>query len=246
MRELIETGHVYIAMPPLYGIMKNKERIYLYSDEQLNEMVKLADENNMQIAAHAIGDKALDQLLDAYSLLNDKNNSKRHGVVHCQVTRKDQLQRIIDMHLHVYAQSIFLNTDIHFINDRLSTDLSNTSYNWKTLMDNGVTVSNGSDSPVELPEVMKGIECAITRSPVNDNLVYLPDQAFTIEQAINSYTINSAYASFEENKKGLIKPGYLADFVLLDNSPFDCDIKQIHKINVKETYLNGKCVYKKD
>lgn len=220
--------------------------LLLFTDEQLNEIIKLADENDMQIAVHAIGDKALDQLLNAYGLLKDKNNTKRHGVVHCQVSRKDQLERITDMHLHVYAQSLFLDTDVYFINDRLSSDLADTSYSWKTLMDKGITISNGSDAPVEMPEVMKGIECAITRSPINNDLVYLPDQSFTVKQAIDSYTTNSAYASFDENKKGLIKPGYLADFVLLDGDPFNCDSKQIHKIKVKETYLNGKCVYRKD
>ena len=223
--------------PDNYGLL-------LYTDEQLNEIVKLADENNMQIATHAIGDKALDQLLNAYSLLNNKSNTKRHGVVHCQISRKDQLQRLIDMHMHIYAQSLFLDTDTYFIKDRISESLSDTSYSWKTLMDGGLIISNGSDSPVELPEVMKGIECAISRSPVDDDIVYLANQALTIEEAINSYTINSAYASFEEKTKGLIEQGYLADFVILDNNPFSCDMKQIHNIKVKETYLNGICVYK--
>ena len=221
----------------------NNHGLLIHSDEELNEFIQLAHNNNIQVATHAIGDKAVDQLLNAYSKVIKNDNKLRHGLVHCQVTRSDQLQRMIDMKLHIYAQSIFLNTDVYFLKDRLSDNLLNTSYSWKTLLDNGLIVSNGSDSPVEIPDVLKGIECAITRKPIDSNDIYLPDQAFTVKQALDSFTINGAIASFDENNKGLIKQGYLADFVVLDNNPFTINSNDIHNIKVLNTYLGGKCVY---
>jgi predicted amidohydrolase YtcJ len=88
-------------------------------------------------------------------------------------------------------------------------ELAKTSYCWKTLMDQGVTVSNGSDAPVELPDVMAGIQCAVTRKTLNGEKEYLPEEAFSMEEAIDSYTIQGARASFEENKKGRIQKGML-------------------------------------
>ena len=72
---------------------------------------------------------------------------------------------------------------------------------------------------------------------------YLPEQAFSVKEALDSFTINSAKASFEEDHKGLIKDGYLADFVVLEEDPFTVDPKKIHEIKVKATYLGGQCVY---
>ena len=217
----------------------------IYSDEAINEMVDYANRNNMQIAIHAIGDKCLDQALNALekALDNNPRNDHRHGIVHCQISRKDQLEKMIDMKLNIYAQSIFLDYDNHIVESRVGKELASTSYNWKTLMDNGLNVSNGSDAPVEIPDVLKGIQCAITRTSLDGVGPYLIDQAFSVKEAIDSFTINGAISSFEEDRKGLIKQGYLADFVVLNNNPFEVDKYQIHKIKVLNTYLNGKCVF---
>ncbi|MBQ1878736.1 MAG: amidohydrolase family protein, partial [Erysipelotrichaceae bacterium] len=147
--------------------------------------------------------------------------------------------------LHVYAQSVFLDYDNHIVTPRVGEKLASTSYSWKTLMNNGVIISNGSDAPVELPDVLKGIECAVTRTSLDGTGPYLKDQAFSVRQAIDSFTINGAIGSFEEDIKGKIKSGYLADFVILDRDPFETDPKEIHTINVLETYISGKCVYRK-
>ncbi|MBO6061966.1 MAG: amidohydrolase family protein, partial [Clostridia bacterium] len=170
----------------------------------------------------------------------------RHGIVHCQVSRVDQLERISRLGLHVYAQSIFLDYDNHIVEKVLDPSLVKTSYNWKTLMDLGVSVSNGSDCPVELPDAMRGIECAVTRTSLDGTGPYLPEQAFTVNEAIDSFTSRSAEASFEENEKGLIKKGYLADFVILGSDPFKSVHRSLHSIPVISTYLAGKQVYGKE
>ena len=223
----------------------NTSGFCLYTDELMNEMVDYANSNNVQVAIHAIGDKCLDQVLNALekALINNPRKDHRHGIVHCQISRKDQLDKMIEMKLNIYAQSVFLDYDNHIVEKRVGKDLASTSYNWKTLMDKGLNVSNGSDAPVEIPDVLKGIECAITRTSLDGTGPYLIDQAFTVKQAIDSFTINGAISSFEEKYKGLIKEGYLADFVVLESNPFETIEHDIHNIKVLNTYLGGKCVF---
>ena len=217
----------------------------LLSDGQMSAMVSYAHAQGMQIAIHAIGDACLDQVLNAFAhaLQEQPRTDHRHGVVHCQVSRPDQLRRIHDLDLHVYAQSVFLDYDNHIIHRLLPPELAASSYSWKTLLNSGVSVSNGSDCPVELPDVMEGIECAVTRRSLDGTGPYLPDEAFTVQEALDSYTIHSAKASFDENRKGRIQAGYLADFVVLGQDPFETNVRELHRIPVLATYLGGQCVY---
>ena len=217
----------------------------LFADAHMNAMVSYAHRNGMQVAIHAIGDACLDQVLNAVELALRETPRADHrpGVVHCQVTRPDQLRRIAALGMHVYAQSIFLDYDNHIVTKLLSPELAASSYNWKTLLRAGVSVSNGSDCPVELPDVMEGIECAVTRCSLDGTGPYLPQEAFTVQEALDSFTIRSAEASFEETVKGRIAEGYLADFVILGADPFEAEPAQIHSIPVLATYLGGRCVY---
>ena len=147
------------------------------------------------------------------------------------------------MNLHVYAQSIFLDYDLHIVQERVGEELANSSYSWKTLMNKGVTVSNGSDCPVELPDVMAGIQCAVTRCDLKGNGPYLPHEAFTVQEALDSFTKMGAKASFEESIKGQITPGMLADFVVLGENPFTADAQKLKDIPILSTYLGGKKVF---
>ena len=217
----------------------------LYPPAVLEEMIRCAHEHGMQVAVHAIGDQCLDEVLDATekALREHPRTDHRHGIVHCQITRPDQLERIRDLGLHVYAQSIFLDYDNHIVEKRAGKALAATSYHWKTLADMGVSVSNGSDCPVERPDVMTGIECAVTRTSLDGTGPYLPDQAFTVREALDSFTLRGAEASFEEKTKGRIVPGYLADFTVLSENPFETDPFRLHGIRVDGCWLGGKRVY---
>ena len=217
----------------------------LFSDAHMNAMVSYAHRHGMQVAIHAIGDACLDQVLNAVELAlqEQPRADHRHGVVHCQASRPDQLERIARLNMHVYAQSIFLDYDNHIVGKVLTPQLAASSYSWKTLMQKGVSVSNGSDCPVELPDVMEGIQCAVTRCSLDGTGPYLPGEAFTVQEALDSFTIRSAEGSFEENSKGRIAKGYLADFVVLGADPFETEPTAIHQIPVLATYLGGICVY---
>ena len=218
--------------------------IPVYSKELMEDMISYANKNHMQVAVHTIGDACLDWVLGAYekALEEFPRDDHRHGIVHCQIMRPDQWKKIEELRLHVYAQTIFLDYDINIVKERVGEELANTSYCWKTLMKNGVPVSNGSDSPVELPDVMAGIQCAVTRRTLNGAKEYLPEEVFTIKEAIDSYTIQGAKASFEETKKGMIQQGMFADFVVLDANLFEIELEKIKDVKITATYLNGERV----
>lgn len=216
----------------------------VFTAEQFDELIGCAHAHGMQVAVHCIGDACLDLVLDAIEKAQATNPraDTRHGIVHCQITRSDQLRRIARMKLHIYAQSIFLDYDIHIVRERAGDELAQSSYSWKTLLDTGATVSNGSDCPVEYPDVMAGIQCAVTRRDLKGRGPYLPDQAFAVREALDSFTKAGAYASFEENIKGQIKPGMLTDFVVLGADPFRTAPDKLKDIPILQTWLGGEMV----
>ena len=224
----------------------SKIGIPVYSKEELNAMFNYAHKNDMQIAIHAIGDGILDWILEAYEtvLKQYPKNNHRHGVVHCQITRKDQLEKFKDMQLHAYVQPVFIDYDNHIVESRVDPETAKTSYNFKTLNDY-TSMSSGSDCPVEYPDVLKGIQLAMTRTSLDGTGPYLLEQALSVNEAIDSFTKQAAYASFEENIKGELKVGMLCDFVVLENSIEHTYINAIKDIQILSTYVNGKEVYKR-
>ncbi len=219
--------------------------VQVFTQDELNEMVDYASSHGMQVAIHSIGDKSADMIIEAYerTLTRHPRTDHRHGIVHCQITRPDILDKFKELELQAYIQSIFLDYDIMIVEERVGHERAQTSYAFKTLFDVS-HASNGSDCPVELPDVLKGMQCAVTRSSTHGQGPYIPSQALSVEEAIQSFTIHGAYASFEENLKGSIEVGKAADFVVLEQSPFKTDTDKIKDIKVCATYLNGRCIYK--
>ena len=233
----------YLSAP--YADAPTTRGLSVFTPEVFDEMIGFAHEKGMQVAVHCIGDACLDLVLSSIekALAAHPRKDHRHGIVHCQITRPDQLERITKLNLHVYAQSIFLDYDLHIVEDRVGKELAQSSYNWKALMEKGVCVSNGSDCPVELPNVMGGIQCAVTRRDLKGSDPYLPQEAFTVQEALDSFTTAGSCASFEENIKGKIAPGMLADFVVLGENPFDVAPSHLNHIPIVQTYLGGNAVY---
>ena len=228
-----------------YADAPGEKGLAIFTQEQFNELITLAHTHNMDAAIHAIGDGILDMILNAYEhAFAQYDRPHRSGIVHVQLTRADQLERMKQLGMHAYAQTIFLDYDSHIVRARVGDQLANTSYAFRTMKEMGITVSNGTDSPVENPNPMRGLQCAVTRQPLDASIPpYRPEEAFTVEEALQTYTTGGAYASYEENFKGKIQPGMVADFVLLDKSPFDVPAQEIHHIRNTATYLGGKCVY---
>lgn len=236
----------YLSSP--YSDNTNTCGIAVYTQEQFDDMIEYAHKNNMQVAIHAIGDKIMSMIIESIEKALNKypKINHRHGIVHCQITTDEILNKFEELNLHAYIQSIFLDYDINIVEDRIGKERAKTTYNFKRMIESGVTVSNGSDCPVELPNVLEGIQCAITRQNLDESKgPFLKEQALSIEEAIRTFTIMGAYASFEENIKGSIEAGKACDFVVLDKDLLNIDNNKIKDVEVISTYIDGKCVYRK-
>ncbi len=232
-----------------YADAPGERGLAIYSQEQFNEMIALANRSGMSAAIHAIGDGILDRVLDAfaYAFQDCPREDHRSGVVHVQLTRPEQLERMKELGLHAYVQTIFLDYDTHIVPERTGEALTASSYAFRSLRQMGLHVSNGTDCPVEWPEPMRGVQCAVTRQPLDGSLPpYRPEEAFTVEEALQIYTWEGAYASFEENFKGKIAPGMAADFVILSGDPFETPASELSGIRALCTYLAGESVFAKE
>ena len=219
--------------------------IQCMSQEVLNDFVSTADSAGVQIAIHAIGDGAMEKVLDAYQNVITSENKLRHGIVHCQITDMDLLQRFKALDIVAYVQPIFLHYDMHIVKERVGEALASTSYAFGTMEKLGLHVAYGTDSPVEGLNVFQNIHCAINRQDLKsypENGFY-PSEKVDLETAIDDYTISGAYTSFEEDRKGRLLPGYMADLVILDQPLFELDYTLIKDVQVTMTMVNGKIVY---
>ncbi|NMW85646.1 amidohydrolase [Peptoniphilus sp. AGMB00490] len=217
-------------------------------DEEMRKYVNLASENNLQVITHTIGDKAIEDTVKCYeeSFKNGKNNL-RHTLVHCQITDRELVERIAKDDICVMAQPIFLDYDMKIVEDRCGRDLASTSYAFKSLKDLGAHVAYGTDAPVENLNPFPNIYMAVTRK---DKLGkpeggFYPKECVDVYEAIDAYTVESAYVEFEEDIKGRIKKDFLADFVVLDRDIFTIDPMEIKEIKPLMTIVGGKIVYKR-
>ena len=215
------------------------------SQDELDELVMLADAHKIQVATHAIGDGGIEMVIDSYAKVIGKLSDLRHAIIHVQITDQPQLQRMADLDILAKIQPIFLHYDTSIIEDRVDKKLASTSYAFASMHRLGMHVSLGTDSPVEDLDPFANIYCAITRKNLNGEPQdgFYKEEALTPTQAIDDYTIGSAYDEFTELKKGRLKEGYLADLVILDQDLFDIAPKDILKTKVLATIVDGNFVY---
>jgi predicted amidohydrolase YtcJ len=218
------------------------------SDEQLQNLCDLAAENGITVVTHAIGDGAVESVINSYeNTMKDGKNPLRHGIVHCQITSRAQLERIAELNIPVMYQPIFLDYDIKVVEDRVGKELASTSYAFNTLYKLGAPISLGTDAPVEDCNPFPNIYCAVTRQGVDGNPSggFIPSEKMSIDDAIDAYTIGSAFNEFKESFKGRLKPGYAADLIVLDRDIFTVEPMKIKDIKVEKTIIDGEVVFKR-
>lgn len=218
-----------------------------YTQNELDDLILTATESGLQIASHAIGDKSINMVIDALEKLPEeyKKRDLRSNIVHCQVTNDRLLKKFKKLNIVANVQPIFLNYDIHMAESRLGPSRITNSYNWKTLLNEGIKVALGSDSPVELPDTMLGIYSAVTRKDLNGfpNGGWFPEEKLTVDEALHGFTIDAAYSSFSEDIKGSIEIGKLADFVVLSEDIYEIEPENIKNVKVLKTFIDGKLVF---
>ena len=216
------------------------------TDKQLQDLCDLATENGIQVVTHAIGDGAIESVINAYekTMVNGEN-PLRHGIVHCQITSKAQLERIAKLNIPVMYQPIFLDYDINIVEDRVGKELASTSYAFNSLYKLGAHVSLGTDAPVEDCNPFPNIYCAVNRLCIDGTPKggFNPSEKMELEDAIDAYTIGSAYNEFKEGFKGRLMPNYVADLIILDRDIFTIDPLEIKDIKVLKTMIDGEFVF---
>ncbi len=231
-----------------YADDSSTKGLEMFTQSELNELVLTSHRHNCPVAIHAIGDRAIEMSLDAieYAQKSDSGYNPRHGIVHCQITDNTLLDRFKELNVLAFIQPIFIDYDMNIVADRVGNDMARTSYAWKTMIDKGIHASFGTDCPVETFNTMPNIYSAVTRKNItgDEKKVYLADEKMSMFEAIRAYTYEGAYASGEEDIKGTISPGKLADFIVLDKDLFNLsNDEEILDTHVVETYVDGKKVH---
>ena len=240
-------SHSALMREPYLDVPETKG-VEVVGDEDLAAFFKAADKHGVQVMCHCIGDGAIENVLGHIeSVLHDGKNPLRHGIVHCQIMDKEMMERIYKDEVLVLAQPIFLHSDMHALPTRIPDELARTSNAYRSMMDMGIPQAFGTDSPVEDCNPFPCIYCAVTRKDLRGfpEGGYFPEERITVEEAVDCYTIGSAYAQFMEDRKGRIKEGYLADLAVLDTDIFTCDPMKIRDILPVMTIVDGKVAFKK-
>lgn len=235
----------YMTLP--YEDAPDSCGICIYSQGELDELVAYAHERNMSAAIHCIGDKAMYMAFDSIDRAKNDMPDKhvRHSIVHCQITDEKLLDKFKESDVIAHVQPIFLDYDLHIVEDRIGAERAKRTYNWKSLIDRGVHTAFGSDCPVEPCNVMHGIYAAVTRKDLRGYPAggWLPEQKISVEEALYGFTMGAAYASFEENIKGSVKAGKLADFTVLSEDIFEIEPDKIKDVEVAATIINGEIMW---
>ncbi len=232
-----------------YADDKGNRGILCYTEEEISEMISLAHKNNMSVAVHGIGDNTMYVIFRCIEKAQKEfpREDPRHGIVHAQLTDEKLTKMFKDMDVLALVQPIFLHYDLHIVEDRIGKEKAKYTYNYKTLNDMGIHVSFGTDCPVEDLNPLNCIYCAVTRKDLNGYPEggFNPSEKISVYEAVYNYTAGSAYASFEENIKGKLEEGMLADIVVLGEDIFEIDEEKIKDVKVDMTIVDGKIVYKR-
>lgn len=208
-----------------------------------------ADKNGLQICVHAIGDKANAYMLDLYEKIIKENPKwdRRFRIEHAQHLRKEDINRFADLGVIASVQPYHCIDDGVWAEKRIGKERLEYSYPFKSFLDAGVKLCFGTDWYVAPLNPLLGIYAAVTRRTLDDKNPdgWIPEQKISVEDAIKCYTLNSAYASFEENIKGSIEIGKLADLIVLSDDILTIDPVKIKDAEVLMTVFDGKIIYQK-
>ena len=214
---------------------------------ELKQTAELCLENNLQMCTHAIGDRGNREILNIYekAFANDTTKSDlRWRVEHAQHLSNNDIPRFGKLGVIAAMQGVHCTSDAVFVKKRLGAYRSREgAYAWRKLIDSGATICNGTDAPVEDVNPFSGFYSLVTRK-LPDGTTFYPEQKMTREEALRSYTINGAYVAFEEDIKGSLVPGKLADIVILSNNLLTCREGLIQSTEVLFTIVGGEVKYK--
>lgn len=202
-----------------------------------------------QVCTHAIGDRANREVLDAYEFaftdLNADVHAARFRIEHAQLLAPEDIGRFAEMGVIASMQPTHCTSDMRWVEERVGPVRADGAYVWQTLLSTGARIAGGSDFPVESHNPFLGLYAAVTRQNLSGEPSggWHPTERLTREQALRAFTIDAAYAGFDEGRVGSIEAGKMADFVVIDRDYMACPEREIAEIRVVGTYVEGYPVY---
>ncbi|SHN05488.1 amidohydrolase [Gracilibacillus kekensis] len=221
------------------------EGIPIHKRQDIELLLQKARKHKHPIAVHAIGDRAVEEVVACirkYPL----NNGLKDRIIHAQIMNDTLLKDLSDIPVVLDIQPSFVASDFPWVKERLGEHRTSKSYAWKTYLNKGIACAGGSDAPIEDVNPLLGIQAAVTRRSNIDGEVYGEQERLSVYEAISLYTKGSAYVIDHAHDRGLIKPGFVADFTILEEDLFQVDPDKFHQVDVKTTVVNGEIMYQKD
>ena len=216
------------------------------SIDEVRAIAGLAEKHGMQLCVHAIGDRANKEVINIMegSISKNPESDFRWRIEHAQHLDTADIPRFRNLGIIASMQGIHCTSDAPFVESRLGMERAKYgAYPWRSLLDNGVVIANGTDVPVEKIDPLACFYASVTRKRSDTGFEFYPEQSMSREEAVYSYTLGNAFAAFEENIKGSIEPGKYADFVVLSNDLITCQEEEILNTKVLYTIINGEVVY---
>jgi predicted amidohydrolase YtcJ len=207
--------------------------------DELERLIRTACAARIAVATHAIGDQANHLVVDAYEAAGSFPGL-RHRIEHAQHLRRADITRMARLGIVASMQPVHCTSDIDLVQDLLAGQ-NLASYAWRTMLNAGVPLAFGSDAPVEHPNPFAALHAAVTRTRPDGTPAggWQPEQRLTIGEALLAHTLGSAYAAGEEDRKGVLAPGRLADLIAVDTDPFTAKTDSIPHTKVLTTVVGG-------
>jgi predicted amidohydrolase YtcJ len=213
----------------------------------MRERMMKADAAGLQLCTHAIGDQAISTVLDLYADVEKSHgpSDRRFRIEHAQHMAARDFDRFAQLHVIASVQPTHAIDDGRWAETRVGRDRASRTYAFRTFLDHGVRLAFGTDWEVAPLDPMLTIYAAVTRATLDGKRPggWFPEQKLSVPEAIEAYTMGSAYAEFQEKEKGSITPGKLADMVLLSDDIFTIDPAKIRDVKVLKTIVGGKIVF---
>ncbi|MEA5084334.1 MAG: amidohydrolase [Lachnospiraceae bacterium] len=223
---------------------KNLKGIQVWQQEETDELVKRVHQSGFQMTAHAVGDKAVTLMLDSYekALKYEPRENHRHRIEHCALTSESIIQRVKDYSIVPVSNPAFISINACDYN-RFYGDRVNYMFPLKDYLDKGIITAIGSDAPVTEANPMFGIYGAVNRCDIKTQEVCGANQKVNVLDIIRMFTFNGAYAAFEEEIKGSLETGKLADIIMLSEDILKYPKEDLMNVKVELTMVDGKIVY---
>jgi len=216
--------------------------------EAMRERLMRADGAGLQLRVHAIGDRAISMILDMFADIEKEHgyHDQRMTIEHAQHVAPKDFERFARLHVIASMQPYHAIDDGRWVEARIGRERARTSYAWRAFLDHGVTLAFGTDWDVAPLDPLLGLYAAVTRATLDGKNPrgWIAQQRITLAEAVEAYTLGSAFAEFQEKEKGSITPGKLADMVILSGDIFAMKPEAIRNVKVEATIVGGRIVYR--